>query len=280
MRKPFPVIVLVCVLPVLASGCRRSAPDPGVLERAPSSSPPAMADLHYHWEGKADLDEKIAASAARGVTLGVTAEAGWDWGLSDDAKLLGFLAQLEGKPVYKGLQVYDGRWPTQYSTDTLRRLDYVAADALMLPLEDGTVVPLWKPDVTFPDAQAFMDRYVTYNLQVLGEPIDIWSNPTYLPESLQASSDELWTEDRMLTLIRAAVANGVAIEVNSRYEIPSPAFLELAKAEGATFSFGSNRHDDEPGDLEFCTRMYRELGLGPEDMYTPAGARVGTAGRL
>ncbi len=235
---------------------------------------PKIADLHFHWEGKASLDKLIEQSAAQGVKLGITGEGGATWGLSGDASLTAFLAKLDGKPVYRGLQVYSRDWPQQYSKQVLAKLDYVAADALMFPDRDGRTIALWNPKVTFPDAEDFMERYMDYNLRVLAEPIDIWSNPTYLPESLQAQYDRLWTPDRMRKLVEAAVKNQVVIEINSKYNIPSLAFLKLAKQLGAKFSFGSNRHDDEAGNLDYCLKMYQELGLKTDDMYVPTGPRV------
>jgi len=235
---------------------------------------PAIADLHFHWEGKASLDKLIEQSAAQGVKLGITGEGGATWGLSGDESLAGFLGKLEGKPVYRGLQVYSRDWPQRYSKQVLAKLDYVAADALMFPERDGRTIALWNPKVTFPDAEDFMERYMEYNLRILAEPINIWSNPTYLPESLQAQYDRLWTPARMQKVIEAAVKNQVVIEINSKYNIPSLAFLRLAKQLGAKFCFGSNRHDDEAGNLDYCLKMSRELGLGAADIYIPAGTRV------
>jgi histidinol phosphatase-like PHP family hydrolase len=235
---------------------------------------PQITDLHFHWEGKASLDKLIEQSAVQGVKLGITGEGGATWGLSGDESLAAFLAKLNGKPVYRGLQVYARDWPKRYSGQVLAGLDYIAADALLFPDRDGRTVALWNPDVSFPDAQDFMERYMAYNLQVLAEPINIWSNPTYLPESLQTQYDRLWTPARMRKLIEAAVKNQVAVEINSKYNIPGLAFLKMAKQLGAKFSFGSNRHDDEAGNLDYCLKMYHELGLAPADLYVPAGPRV------
>jgi len=237
-------------------------------------SKPAVVDLHFHWEEKASLDKLIEESAAQGVKLGITGEGGATWGLNGDQPLLAFLAKLDGKPVFRGLQVYSRDWPQRYSKEVLSKLDYVAADALFFPDRDGRTIALWNPNVTFADPEDFMERYMEFNLKVLAEPINIWSNPTYLPESLQAQYDRLWTPDRMRTLIEAAVKNHVIIEINSKYNIPSLAFLKLAKQLGAKFSFGSNRHDDEAGNLDYCLKMHQELGLTAADIYVPDGPRV------
>ena len=234
---------------------------------------PPLLDSHYHWEGHSDLDEMIRLNEAHGIKLGVTGEGGKDWGLKNDVALEGFVERLRGKAVLKGLQVYGPDWPTRYSTATLTQLDYVAADALLFPDKEGRSVALWGAGVSFPDAEDFMERYVEYNVQVLSGPINIWSNPTFLPDSLQSRYDQLWTRGRMLKVIRAAARNHVAVELNSKYRIPSAAFVRLARHEGCRFCMGSNRHDKEPGDLDYSIRIYMECKLSPEDLYYPAGVR-------
>ncbi|MBR4975839.1 MAG: hypothetical protein IKY61_02205, partial [Thermoguttaceae bacterium] len=56
--------------------------------------------------------------------------------------------------------------------------------------------------------------------------------------------DELWTEERMRTLIQAAIDNDVALEVQAESAFPKPRFVELALEMGAKLSFGSNNFDD------------------------------------
>lgn len=228
-------------------------------------------DLHYHWEGHSNLDEMIRLSDSQGIMLGVTGEGGESWGLSDDKKLKQFIDSLQGKRVYKGLQVYGIDWRKRYSERVMAQLDYIAADALLFPDKGGRLVALWNPKVSFEDAEAFMERYVAYNLKVLRQPINIWCNPTYLPLSLQSRYDQLWTQERISQLIKEAARNQIAVEINSKYNIPSLAFLKLAKQTGCRFTLGSNRHDDEPGNLDYSIRMVKELGLTSQDIYLPGG---------
>lgn len=97
----------------------------------------------------------------------------------------------------------------------------------------------------------------------------MWANPTYLPESLQPDYDALWTVERMDRLISAAVKNGVAIEINAHFQIPSAAFIKRAKAAGARFSIGSNRHVEGIGEIDYCLRMARECKLTAKDIFVP-----------
>ena len=97
------------------------------------------------------------------------------------------------------------------------------------PVPDGKGIWLWLPGVEFPDEQDFMNRYVEHNIRVISQPIQVWANPTYLPASLQPRYDALWTEARMDRVIRAAVKNGVAIEINAHFQIPSARFINARK---------------------------------------------------
>ena len=101
------------------------------------------------------------------------------------------------------------------------------------------------------------------------EPIDIYVNPTFLPKQIAANYDALWTPERMKVVIDAAIENDVAIEINNRYKIPSPAFIKAAKASGAKFSFGTNNAEAELGRLEYPIQMVKECGLKWQDIFIP-----------
>jgi hypothetical protein len=232
-------------------------------------------DLHAHIEGESPGDkglspaEATAISRGLGVRLGILGEGGCAGEIHDDRTLRAFLDSLADQPVWRGLQVYGFDWQRCLSKSNLDQLDYIAADALVFPQPDGKAIWLWLPGVQFPDAQDFMDRYVDYNVRVLSQPIQVWANPTYLPASLQSRYDELWTPERMDRVIAAVVKNGVAIEINAHFEIPSAAFIRRAKAAGAKFSLGSNRHAVGIGEIDFCLRRARECGLTAKDIYVP-----------
>jgi histidinol phosphatase-like PHP family hydrolase len=73
----------------------------------------------------------------------------------------------------------------------------------------------------------------------------------------------------MRKVIDAAVENGVAIEINNRRRIPSAAFIRMAKAAGAKFSFGTNNADASLGRLEYPIAMVSQCGLAWQDIFVP-----------
>ena len=150
------------------------------------------------------------------------------------------------------------------------KVDYILADALIFPDKAGRMMRIWVPNTPLGEPQAFMELYVAHNLKILAEPINIWANPTYLPDVLKPRYDELWTDARMNSLIDAAIKNNVAIEINSTFKIPSAKFIKMAKAAGARFTFGSNVHGSGAGDIAWSINMAKECGLTRNDFFIPA----------
>lgn len=230
-----------------------------------------LIDFHAHVEGDFTMQRALELANARGAKLGLAEHAGCREGVHDDATLRAYLERVKAEPVYKGIQAEGLDWMKCFSREAIADLDFVLSNALTFPEKDGRLVHLWTPEAVITDKQDFMERYVAFNVRVISEdPIDIFANPTFLPEAILAEYDKLWTMERMRRVIAAAVKNGVAIEINSRYNIPSLAFLRMAKDAGVKFSFGSNAHADEVGKLDYSIKMAKALGLSRENMFMPA----------
>ncbi len=233
-------------------------------------------DLHAHVDDETNPTrnlqpaDAVAVSKKLRVRMGILGEGGCAGEIRDDRTLAAFLQSLAGLPVWRGLQVYGFGWRQCLSPENLDQLDYLAADALVFPYRNGKAIWLWLPGVKFDNVEDFMNEYVAFNERVIGQRIDVWANPTYLPESLQSQYDALWTPARMDRLISAAVRNHVAIEINAHFQIPSRAFIRRAKRAGARFSFGSNRHVQGIGEIDYCLRTARDCGLRASDIWVPS----------
>jgi histidinol phosphatase-like PHP family hydrolase len=115
-----------------------------------------------------------------------------------------------------------------------------------------------------------MEMLVSRTVGILNhEPIDIHANPTFLPEAIARDYDRLWTPERMQRVIEAAKANDVAIEINNRYRLPSPAFIQRAKNAGVKFSFGTNNSDPNLGRMEYALAMVKQCALTWQDIFVP-----------
>ena len=229
-----------------------------------------MVDYHVHLKGGLTLEDAIQNAEARGVKFGIAENCGLGFRVTDDEKLRPFFKLLQDKPVYRAMQAEGREWLTLFSPEMIAKFDYVFTDAMTFTDKRGKRIRLWiRKEVQIDDKQDFMDMYVEKIVSVLNEPIDIYVNPTFLPAVIADEYDVLWTPERMDKVIRAAVKNDVAIEINARYRIPSMAFIKRAKEAGAKFSFGTNNGGRELGHLEYCRRMARECGLTIKDMFSP-----------
>ena len=236
-------------------------------------------DFHVHLDNST-LDKVLELSRERGIKFGIVEHAGtkenqYPTLLSNDEEMQRYLAKLEGKPVFKGIQAEWTDWMSCFSRQTLAQLDYVLTDAMTFPGKDGQRVKLWAPDaaqeVDMTDKQAFMDRFVDWHTEIMArEPFDILANVTWLPAGMLEQWELYWTPPRMKKVINAALEYGIALEISSSYKLPRLPFLTLAKAAGAKFSFGSNGRYPNMGKLEYSLQMAKELDLKSADMFAPA----------
>ena len=236
-------------------------------------------DFHVHLENST-IDKVLELARERGLKFGIVEHAGTKANqyaalLSNDAELHDYLAMLEGKPVFKGIQAEWTDWMSCFSPAVLAQLDYVLTDAMTFPGKDGRHVKLWTPDaaqqVDMTDKQNFMDRFVEWHVEIMArEPIDILANTTWLPAGMLEQWELYWTPPRMQKVIDAALKYGIALEISSGFKLPKLPFLKLAKNAGAKFSFGSNGHYPNMAKLDYSFEMARQLDLKPANMFTPA----------
>ena len=259
MRDLTPLIVLL--LAALAQPSRPPAPVG------------AKADYHVHVKGALTLDAALLRSQEIGITYGIVVNGGLTFPVHDDAGLEAFLREARGKAAFVAFQAEGREWVGLFSRPTLEKFDYVFTDAMTWTDDKGRRMRLWIPgDVgRIEDPQKFMDTLVDRAAGIFaGEPIDLYVNPTYLPEQLAPDYDRLWTPARMKRIVEGLAANGIGMEINNRYRIPSAAFVRLAKQAGVKFACGTNNAGaDDLGRNEYCAQIIEECGLGPADFWTP-----------
>lgn len=231
-----------------------------------------MTLYHVHVSRAFPVDEMTELSQDMGIRFGVVDNFGRHYRNYSDEHLRRYLARMGGKPFDVGIQAEGRDWMNVFSRDLLSRCDFILADGMTFPNTDGTYSRLWiNAEVKISDVQFFMDRYTDYLVDITSEPIDIIANLTYLPESIRDDYENLWSEERTMKIVRAAVANDVAIEINSTYRIPSMTFLKRAKTAGARFAFGANSHSaDDTRDISYCIETAKALRLTENDMFVPA----------
>ena len=244
---------------------------------AQSSRPPApvgaKADYHVHVKGALTLEAALRRSQETGITYGIVVNGGVGFPIQDDAGLEAFLREARGKAAYVAFQAEGREWTRLFSRATLEKFDYIFTDAMTWTDDKGRRMRLWIPEEVgrIDDPQTFMEMLVDRASRIFAsEPIDLYVNPTFLPDRLAGDYDRLWTPARMKRIVDGLAAHGIGMEINNRYRIPSVAFVKLAKQAGIKFACGTNNAGaDDLGRNEYCTQVIEEAGLGPSDFWTP-----------
>ncbi len=229
-----------------------------------------IVDYHVHLSGGFNIERAVELSKKRGIKFGIVEHHGPGYKIVNDEALEKYIEMLDNYPVYKGLQPVYPNWSKAFSKKLLYRLDYILMDALTLPEKDGNWLRIWRADTKVEDKEAFMKRYVDFNLQVLSsEPIDIFAWPTFLPACIADQYDVLWTDELMQKIIDVALKKDIAIEINEPARVPKIKFIQMAKKAGAKFAFGTDSRNDKAGKFKYCLQMAEQAGLTKKDMFVP-----------
>jgi histidinol phosphatase-like PHP family hydrolase len=227
-----------------------------------------IVDYHVHLSG--NIEWAVELSKKRGVKFGIVEHPGPGYKIVNDEVLKKYIDKLKNYPVYRGLQPVYPNWAKAFSKELLYQLDYILMDALTLPEKDGSWLRIWRKDTKVADKEAFMERYIDFNLQILSsEPIDIFAWPTFLPACIAEEYDALWTGERMQKIIDVAVKKDIAIELNELAKVPKIKFVKMAKKAGAKFTFGTDSRNNSAGKFEYCLQIAKQGGLTIKDMFVP-----------
>lgn len=232
-----------------------------------------MLDLHVHPKGGLSIEQALAKSLRDGIQYGLAINCGQAQPVTTDEGALAYIQSLQHLPVFIAMQAEGREWTRMFSKSAIQNFDYIFTDSMTWTDNRGKRMRLWIPDEigTITDAQEFMDTLVDRTVGILErEPVDIYVNPTYIPDQLRADYETLWTHERRMKVVTAAARNQVAVELNNRYKIPSASFVSLAKEAGCRFTFGTN--NSGPGNLgrcEYSLQLVNECKLAPEDFFMP-----------
>ncbi len=230
-----------------------------------------IVDFHVHLKGGLKIEEVIENSMKLGINYGVAPNCGLHFPITDDKSLYAYMDTVKARPIFRGMQAEGREWISLFSPEAIAEFDYVFTDAMTWTDNDGHRMRLWMEDEVFiKNEEDFMNQLISKIESIISqEPIDIHVNPTFLPAVIADKYDELWTDDRIDRFVKVLADNHVALEINSRYRIPSEKILRKAKEAGVKFSFGTNNVTNELGRLDYCFEMIEKLKLNYKDMFLP-----------
>jgi histidinol phosphatase-like PHP family hydrolase len=232
-----------------------------------------LTDLHIHLKGGFTIDSAIAKSERENINYGIVTNCGLGFPIHNDNQIDSVLAVMKKYPqFYIGMQAEGREWVDLFSKESMKKFDYVFTDAMTFTDEKGRRNKIWIKDETWIDnEEQFMEYYVNTIVKIFNnEPINIYVNPTFLPEPIAGRYDQFWTTGRMSRVIEAAKKNNIAIEINNRYKIPSMVFIQKAKEAGVKFTIGTNNTNSNFSGAEYAKEMIKKCRLSEKDFFLPA----------
>ncbi|MCX6335180.1 MAG: hypothetical protein NT092_12925 [Bacteroidia bacterium] len=235
-----------------------------------------ITDLHIHLKGNFTIDDAVIKSAAENIKYGIAFNCGYKFPIHSDSQIDSVVNLMKGYPrFYMAMQAEGREWVNIFSKESRDKFDYVFTDGMTFTDARGRRNRIWiKEETWIDDEQEFMDYLVNTIVKILNEePVQIYVNPTYLPEQMTDRYDYFWTKERMDKVINAARENNIAIEINNRYRIPSLDFLKRAKKAGVKFTVGTNNKDENFSGAEYAREIIGKLKLKQDDFYQPVNKR-------
>lgn len=235
-----------------------------------------VIDYHVHLKGGLTKEMAHAMSMNYGINYGVAPNAG-EGGvgrmLANDEEVYAYYKEVKEMPFLRGVQGEGRKWTATFSQEALGVFDYLFTDAMTIVDHKGRLSRIYRPEEVHFDGitkEQYMDHLVDQTVLILtNEPADIYANPTYLPEEMQADYDRYWSDARIDRVLDVLAKYHIALEINARYQIPSFDIIRKAKARGIKFTFGTNNVDANFGRLEYCAEAIEACGLTKEDLWFP-----------
>ena len=231
-------------------------------------------DLHLHStfsDGHSDVPTLVARANSIGFVFTVSDHYSRSQQMHDDRGLAAYLDTLERYPVYHAVEMDLGDM-LPMSEANLARLDYRIGSMHNAVDDHGAAISLTGNDATGAAADRYMEYYLdAFRRDVITGAVQMIGHPTYLPGTPGHLHERLWTEPRRRAYIEAVVEGGVALEISTRYSVPSPVMLREALEAGARFAVGSDSHWlDRTAVIDLPLRYIKEYDIPEDRFFLPA----------
>ena len=236
-----------------------------------------VIDYHVHLKGGLTKEMAHAMSMNYGINYGVAPNAG-EGGvgrmLANDQEVYEYYNEVKPLPFLCGVQGEGRKWTATFSQEALGTFDYLFTDAMTIMDHKNRNSRIYRAEEVHYDGvtkEQYMEQIVDQTVKILtNEPADIFANPTYIPEYMQADYDQYWTDERINRVLDVMKEHNIALEINPRYMIPSLKIIRMAKERGLKFVFGTNNVDANFGKLEYCIEAIKECGITADDLWFPS----------
>ena len=227
-------------------------------------------DLHLHStfsDGRSSVAQLVERANSIGFVFAISDHYSSLMPMKDDAALGVYLDELEKYPVYRAVEVDLGE-ELPMSGENRARLDYLIGSVHNVVTEEGERLPIVRQGEPEGGLDRYMDLYIAaVRRDVLAGTVQMIGHPTFLPGIRGGLADQLWTPERRRSVVEAVVQSGVALEISTRYNVPTPILMREALEAGVRFAVGSDSHWlDRAADISLPLRYVEEFKI-PEDRF-------------
>lgn len=243
---------------------------------AQNNSPFPITDLHVHCKGGFTIEDAVIKSKTENIRYGLVTNVGIGFPVHSDSQIDSVINSLKNYPQFLiGMQAEGREWLNNFSKESISKFDYVFTDAMTFTDAKGRRNRIWiKAETWIDNEEEFMNYLVSTIVKILStEPINMYVNPTYLPEQMADRYDSFWTDERIDRVIKAAKDHNIAIEINNRYRIPSTKFIARAKKAGVKFTVGTNNVDANFAGAAYAIEVIKKCQLTQADFFQPVNKR-------
>ena len=232
-------------------------------------------DLHLHStfsDGHCTVAQLAERANSFGFVFAISDHYSSLMPMKDDAALGGYLDELEKYPVYRAVEVDLGELLPMSGVNRAR-LDYLIGSVHNVVTEEGERLPISRQGEPEGGLACYMDLYIAaVRRDVLAGTVHLIGHPTFLPGlRSRGLHDQLWTPERRRSFLEAVVQSGVALEISTRYNVPTPVLMREALEAGARFAVGSDSHWlDRTADIALALRYVEEYKIPADRFFLPA----------
>lgn len=233
-----------------------------------------IKDLHTHTiysDGKLTPEEICSIAKAKGYLVGISDHCGeGSFQINNDEQFRHYLKALEGLPVFRSAELDLGT-EVRISRQLLDECDYLIGGVHSIG------------DLNFFDSQARLPatRVILERMLDLIETkaqqhrFHILAHPGLLPSKLRPEAEKVLDNKWSQLLVGLALKYGFALEISTRWELPSYETIQTALEAGVMFSLGSDGHGrDTACRLDYSLRMVEKAGICPDRIFD-AGVLAG-----
>lgn len=228
-----------------------------------------IKDLHTHTkfsDGKLTPEEVYCIAKAKGYQVGISDHCGeGSFQINRDDQFGQYLQALDGLPVFKSIELDLG-------TDiTLSRQLMNKCDYLIGGVHSIGELNFFDRDAELVDTRVIMDQMLELiEKKARHYRFEILAHPGLLPMGLRQNQDRILDKKWSQRLVELAKKYEFALEISSRWKLPSYETIQIALDAGLKFSLGSDGHSRENVCvLDYSLQMLEKMKLKEKNLFQP-----------